>query len=240
MSADKKEPQPSKAPAPLEPVRSSGTIVWNHFSSTVQKPRWNEWNNTPNVTQWQACALSLGIEPNAIRTNNSSLGGTALFAFKESSFPDTATKDEFELRQRVLWANLNDPNRDVKNFPSAKIHYANPSVSTVALAEFAAWAVSVVKWEGMPPELLALVRKPDTPTASDTDTQATAQQNEAAVSAQTNDNGLSKREKQIRAIESIADVLQYNRLAIPDGGKKIIQTKCKLLSSVRVPRRACP
>jgi len=40
-------------------------------------------------------------------------------------------------------------------------------------------------------------------------------------------DGLTKREKQIRAIEMLADNLGYKRLAIPDGGKKLLMEKCK-------------
>jgi hypothetical protein len=46
-------------------------------------------------------------------------------------------------------------------------------------------------------------------------------------SAASEDAGLSKRERQIRAIEAAADRLGYPRLSIPKGGKKAIQEKCK-------------
>lgn len=39
--------------------------------------------------------------------------------------------------------------------------------------------------------------------------------------------GLTKREKQIRVIEKLADELQYPRNAIPVGGKKILMHECK-------------
>lgn len=38
---------------------------------------------------------------------------------------------------------------------------------------------------------------------------------------------LTKREKQIQSIENCVDALGYQRLAIPDGGKKILMNKCK-------------
>ncbi|WP_213764039.1 hypothetical protein [Caballeronia sp. dw_19] len=41
------------------------------------------------------------------------------------------------------------------------------------------------------------------------------------------DGGLSKREKQIRAIETEANGLKYPRLRVPKGGKKAIQVRCK-------------
>ena len=46
-------------------------------------------------------------------------------------------------------------------------------------------------------------------------------------SAPPTDTGLSKRERQIRAIEAGADALHYTRTAIPDGGKKAIMDWCK-------------
>lgn len=42
-----------------------------------------------------------------------------------------------------------------------------------------------------------------------------------------NDVGITKRERQIQAIESVADELGYDRLQVPDGGKGKIRTTCK-------------
>lgn len=41
------------------------------------------------------------------------------------------------------------------------------------------------------------------------------------------DIGLSKRERQIRAIEASADALGFERMSIPDGGKQQIKARCK-------------
>ncbi|MFM0300399.1 hypothetical protein PQQ99_09795 [Paraburkholderia sediminicola] len=50
---------------------------------------------------------------------------------------------------------------------------------------------------------------------------------QATDSAPPVDNGLSPREKKIRAIEAEADGLKYPRLRVPKGGKKAIQVRCK-------------
>jgi hypothetical protein len=42
-----------------------------------------------------------------------------------------------------------------------------------------------------------------------------------------NSEGLTKREKQIRAIEAMVDELGYKRLEIPDGGKSALRKTCK-------------
>ena len=49
----------------------------------------------------------------------------------------------------------------------------------------------------------------------------------ATSTAVENKSGLTKREQQIQVIESFADELKYKRLAIPNGGKKILMDKCK-------------
>ena len=35
----------------------------------IQTPDWSEWLNVPRVTVWQACALSVDIEPHSMRAN---------------------------------------------------------------------------------------------------------------------------------------------------------------------------
>jgi hypothetical protein len=57
---------------------------------------------------------------------------------------------------------------------------------------------------------------------------APATANEPASDASsTNETGLSKRERQIRAIEATADKLSYERLKIPTGGKTKIRESCR-------------
>ncbi|WP_175907935.1 hypothetical protein [Burkholderia seminalis] len=50
----------------------------------------------------------------------------------------------------------------------------------------------------------------------------------ATTSAPAIDEGLTKRERQIRAIEEAADAKGFPRHAVPDGGKKVLREYCKL------------
>lgn len=112
-------------------------------------PDWREWKHTPDVTVWQACALSMNIEPRSMRpTENGWMGGYG----SPLSFMHTnaSEKEEFELRQRVLMANLSRESLDAQT----------PNRTTVRLSLFAFFAVSIVKWEGLPPELVALADVP--------------------------------------------------------------------------------
>ena len=72
--------------------------------------------------------------------------------FESASFPNKDSEAEFELRQRVLLANLSN-----RTFFSPGIMNMNcPGNHEVRLSEFASWAVSVVKWEGLPVELVEM------------------------------------------------------------------------------------
>ena len=54
----------------------------------------------------------------------------------------------------------------------------------------------------------------------------------AALLEQTDDAGLSKREKQIRVIVSAIETLGFRAMSIPTGGKKIVETECKRVSTL--------
>ncbi len=32
----------------------------------MKRPKWNEWKHTPSVTVWQACAVSMDIDPHSM------------------------------------------------------------------------------------------------------------------------------------------------------------------------------
>ena len=134
----------------------------------IPRPKWDEWQHTPNVRLFEACALSIDIDPRSMTStgNDWMIGYPTLSTYAAKCFPNQDKADEYHLRQRVLWANV--PNSEL--FPSAVVHPKNPSVSTTSLKEFAAWAVSVVKWEHMPPELVAMAQTPasraDAPTSA--------------------------------------------------------------------------
>lgn len=78
--------------------------------------------------------------------------------FDDRSFPDRNTKQEFDLRMRVLLANL--ANR--AHFSAGTLNMATPGNHGVNLAEFSEWAQSVVQWD-IPPELSEIAKSRNKP-----------------------------------------------------------------------------
>ena len=131
----------------------------------MKRPNWNEWKHTPSVTVWQACALSMDIDPHSMVPHrrligtNSGVGrpmekdavGPSLEPYDFSS-PDE--KEEFERRQRALRMHLS--NRTF--FSPGVLNQIQEDNSLVRLSEFASWAVSVVGWEGLPAEIVEMAK----------------------------------------------------------------------------------
>jgi len=129
----------------------------------MKRPNWNEWKHTPSVTVWQACALSMDIDPHSMVPHRRLIGtssgvgrpmekdavGPSLEPYDFSS-PDE--KEEFERRQRALRMHLS--NR--KFFSPGVLNQIQQDNSLVRLSEFASWAVSVVEWKGLPAELVEM------------------------------------------------------------------------------------
>lgn len=126
----------------------------------MNRPDWREWKHTPDVTVWQACALSLDIDPYIMLM---AVDQRLMNAYPEKGpfflsnvFPSRDMEKEYLLRVRLLSANL--PNYAL--FPTRYRDRWNKSRregnSLVRLSEFASWAVSVVEWEGLPPQLVEL------------------------------------------------------------------------------------
>ncbi len=124
----------------------------------MQKPNWREWKHTPDVTVWQACALSLDINPRRLVPDTRLIDRypTKGPFFLPQNFPSKEVEEEFDLRQRLLLVNLPNytffPTRYRDRWEGSR----REGNSLVRLPEFASWAVSVVMWEGMPPELIEL------------------------------------------------------------------------------------
>ena len=124
----------------------------------MQKPNWREWKHTPDVTVWQACALSLDINPRRLVPDTRLIDRypTKGPFFLPQNFASKEVEEEFDLRQRLLLVNLPNytffPTRYRDRWEGSR----REGNSLVRLPEFASWAVSVVMWEGMPPELIEL------------------------------------------------------------------------------------
>jgi hypothetical protein len=117
--------------------------------SNIRKPDWVKWKLHPEVRLWQAVALWMDIEPEAVKHNpHSWMSG-------EHSFEES---DEFERRISIAKANVG------KSIRTGAIDLGSHLHSTVGLATFAAWAVALAG-EGfsIPPELAALAEQPAAP-----------------------------------------------------------------------------
>lgn len=160
-------PRLSKAPPPITPAAGFKAYgVTTRIAPPANTLDWREWINTPKVEVWQACALSLNIDPHSLKQRDgymSESGGSPYF--KDYSFPSIAIREECNLRRRVLIANLRD---DPKKF-SLRSSTAS-GYSEVRLSEFAAWALSI-GWD-IPAELAAMAKMP----AVDANTHETAAQ----------------------------------------------------------------
>jgi hypothetical protein len=152
----------TNAPPPIKPMGNVATVRKQPTVAVV--PNWREWSHMPKVEVWQACALSLNINPYWLKGRSSyQIEPGQGPCFSERSFPSAIAHNEFSLRKRLLIANLPD-NEEWFDFyyPSAI------SISEVRLSEFATWAVSRMKWPDLPPELVALARKqPSAPEQND-------------------------------------------------------------------------
>ena len=131
------------------------------MAKNIQTPDWTEWLSVPRVKVWQACALSLDIEPNAM--NASAHGWMAPEGapfFDEDNFPSPEVMKEFEKRARVLLANMaND------SFSAPVLNMASPKLHQLRLGEFVRWAVTKVAWTIPEPLKGLLTADPDPPDA---------------------------------------------------------------------------
>jgi hypothetical protein len=209
----------SKAPSPISPLKGIGPNfrVWK---STMTTPNWREWEHTPEVRVWQACALSLNIEPNSMtRSRNGWMRapGNGPF-FEDESFPSDAVKAEFGLRQRVLLANLSK--REL--FSPGILSTNTPGNCGVRLPEFAAWASAVVKWGDLPPELVLIGKDAGQPTAKGAASVDAARVNEPQTKERTAPklNLPDKRDDWVAAIEATYEIIVQETGTTP-GDKEV-------------------
>lgn len=155
--------KPSQTPKPITPLRGTGGGTLSRTQpTTARAPDWSEWRLTPWVRVWQAAALSLDIDPHAMKQSPHSwmVGPGHGPIFLDESFPSNEIKEKFDKRLRVLSANFTNP----EFFSLGLISGNAAGFCDVKLSEFAAWATSrSVGWE-MPKELAALAQKAPHPT----------------------------------------------------------------------------
>ena len=239
-------PPNRKAPPPDRPLNVGASGIRFPSPIKTQAPDWDFWRGMRKVLHWQACALSVGADPDTMGRRQHDSYWTD-DAYHADQLPAAHAKIMTK-RLRLLKANCYD--REV--FTLSMAQYSTLNTGEVLLSEFAAWGLSL-GWDDMPQELSAMAQgratalpasatlpTPDAPdgnTVSPTapplasKTQA-APANEpvtpaASMPEQTDDAGLSRREMQIRAIEAAAAAQGYDVVSIPTGGKKILMNQCR-------------
>jgi hypothetical protein len=118
-------------------------VVW----TPLLTPDWSFWQDMPEVKLWQACALSLNLDPDSISPHYDGMGmmGSGLPSFRYENFPSAETWEEFEKRLRWAEANIHQQNAFCPNH--------------INLSDFVMLVLNLSKpWE-MPPALVALGRK---------------------------------------------------------------------------------
>lgn len=108
----------------------------------VKDPDWTFWLAMPHITAWQACALSLNIDPDSLKLKedtwmNGSGGGVL---FESSSFPSKEVEQEFNKRLRLLSEYIEMP-RLFHQHPLNLI--GNPATHKIRLTDFCEWAASM-------------------------------------------------------------------------------------------------
>jgi hypothetical protein len=103
----------------------------------MQKPDWKFWSAMPEVELWQAVALSLDLDPDAIDPD--SIGYESQQLDKHGWRGDTPlpkeTLVEFSKRLRLLYGNLVSKG----SFSRFEKEFFDPHLSKVRLNEFAVW-----------------------------------------------------------------------------------------------------
>ncbi|CAE6696473.1 P-loop NTPase family protein [Paraburkholderia domus] len=152
-------PEISKAPAPIITPLPGGSSGFHHRPATTAKPPdWSLWRHMPEVCVWQACALSLNIDPDSMQqTRHGWMAGPGKGPFFEpESFPSDAVMNEFHKRVRILSASL--PNHAL--ISGGTSNFDSKARCMVRLSEFARFAIEVAQWD-VPDELRAVVGKSD-------------------------------------------------------------------------------
>ena len=113
---------------------------------------WRYWRMMPEVTQWEACALSLRINPEDMRHHPDAwMGGPGAPIFTNAGFSSAEIFKEFEKRRRLLESSVFTSGF----FPTVRgLVMGARWKTTIRLDEFATW-LSHVGLE-MQPELCAL------------------------------------------------------------------------------------
>jgi hypothetical protein len=125
----------------------------------MSAPDWGLWLSMRAVQVWQACALSLDMDPARIHMDPD--GWMVLDApyrmirmpLQPGTFPPESQEAVFDKRLRLLSSHVDDPS----HFQVVPGDHAGIE-RKIMLQEFANWVVNVAHWEGLPPELAGIAQ----------------------------------------------------------------------------------
>ena len=152
----------SPPPPPERRLSGGGTgTIYSRPKTANKAPDWDFWRAMRKVKEWQACALSLNIDPDSLKPHPQGWmagpGNGPIFV--SESFPSSDVEGTFEKRRRILRSNRWD--REIFTLPMQPHSCLAPD--EVLLSEFAAFGASI-SWGDMPPELAAIAKPPPAPT----------------------------------------------------------------------------
>lgn len=187
---------------------------------------WHLWKHLPEVELWQAVCLARNINPPEARSKLRARPGTMCILIIEDIFADDAQGGKLLL---LLKENLF---KQPEFFtPGTSVSYDSPANNCVRLTEFATWCAHIDY--DIPPELAALAKNaPQAAQKAEPDpmeqSAPTAKMEAVTITLPAKDeSGLSKRERQIRAIEAEVELSGYEKLKIQTGCKTALRKKCK-------------
>lgn len=135
----------------LTPEGSGGALNIKHKAwSPHQIPSWEFWLDMPEVELWQACALSLNVDPDSVAPSNDGMGGGSYF--EEPSFPNEKIWIEFNKRRRLLKANIKRQN--------------GYDPHSIGLDDFVRLVLNLSYPWDMPQELMIFAQKPEVQTSA--------------------------------------------------------------------------
>lgn len=147
-----KIPANRKAPPPDRPLNVGGSGI--HFPSQIKTktPDWNFWRGMRKVLHWQACALSVGADPDTMGRRP----GDSVWSYDAHHLDQLpkSSQETLKKRLRLLAANRYEPTI----FTLPMVQYSGLNTGEVFLSEFAAWGVSL-GWGDMPQELAAMAQE---------------------------------------------------------------------------------
>jgi hypothetical protein len=136
--------------------------VFDDWKGKPPAPEWRHWRLRKRINAWEAIALSMGIEPRAVRFDRHAwmTGGAPNL---DAAFHDEAQADEYASRLQILADCIGDP----EHFAPGALSLAGPHLHEVAVADFARWVRDVADWEA-PSELVGMTgeRTPLSPAES--------------------------------------------------------------------------